>query len=277
MKRSRSKTTKTSGLLVSHVMLIEHKAKAAYYQNEGHDHIFHELVYLDYGKTAYQSSGKEFTIVAGEVILIPGNVKHAFKADAGIPFDFLNITFDGILPECIANKPFSLNNSEQRILAEIKEESQSDNALKDEMLLSLLSELLVKIYRKAVKNNTEETKVEAENRILHRSETVKRALSYLHSNYTTPLDAEKVARFAGASASHIRLLVRRETGINLSTHLRGIRIEAAKRLLRESPKNVDQTAFEVGYNSVPHFCRIFKLETGMTPSQFSKSLGIPDK
>lgn len=46
------------------------------------------------------------------------------------------------------------------------------------------------------------------------------------------------------------------------------RLEKAQLLLKTSELNINQVAFEYGYNNVHYFCRIFKNHTGTTPTEW---------
>jgi transcriptional regulator GlxA family with amidase domain len=124
---------------------------------------------------------------------------------------------------------------------------------------------------------TEELPVPGENRHRYYRDTVTKAMEYLEQHFSRPLDASKVARFAGVSPSHLRRLVHRETGMSLSGHLKRIRIESAKHLLMWSSDNIDKIALRVGYESASHFSTLFKRMTGMTPSDYTRSLGTPEE
>ena len=101
------------------------------------------------------------------------------------------------------------------------------------------------------------------------------ASSASSSDCVTPLDPAAAAQHAGISPSHLRRLLKKETGKNLSQHLKTLRVEAAKQLLLESPLNTNELAWRVGYSSAPHFCTLFKKETGQTTTEYAQSLGKP--
>ena len=72
------------------------------------------------------------------------------------------------------------------------------------------------------------------------------------------------ARGIGAMRRQIRRRrIKQETGKSLSQHL------------MKSPLNMDELAWRVGYTSAPHFCTVFKKETGKTTTEFAQSLGQP--
>jgi AraC family transcriptional regulator len=45
-------------------------------------------------------------------------------------------------------------------------------------------------------------------------------------------------------------------------------MEKARRLLRETTKNVIEVGLDVGYSSPSHFAQIFKREVGIAPSAY---------
>ena len=51
-----------------------------------------------------------------------------------------------------------------------------------------------------------------------------------------------------------------------------LRIEAAKKMLREPENTIAETAEKTGYGSVSHFVRAFRENTGMTPGEYRKSV-----
>jgi AraC-like DNA-binding protein len=59
------------------------------------------------------------------------------------------------------------------------------------------------------------------------------------------------------------------TRLTFTEFLNQFRIEQAKRLLKED-KNVTETCYECGFESLSYFNRIFKKVVGQNPIQFKK-------
>lgn len=97
---------------------------------------------------------------------------------------------------------------------------------------------------------------------------IETALARLRATYTEDLDLEALATAAGCSPAYLSRSVKKETGHTLSQHLRAFRIEAAARLLADSRLSVTEIAYEVGYSSLSHFAKAFRIEKGVLPSQF---------
>ena len=83
------------------------------------------------------------------------------------------------------------------------------------------------------------------------------------------LTIASLSRIAGLSESHFIRLFGDTYGVSPRKMLSNQRMESSKVLLR-SGKNLNTVAFEIGYSSVPTFCRRFKDAFGETPSDYKK-------
>jgi len=86
------------------------------------------------------------------------------------------------------------------------------------------------------------------------------------------LDREfRLARFAQAarlSEFHFGRAFKRSTGYSPSRYFIRLRMERARRLLRETSRPIIEIALDVGYGSASHFAQIFRRETGVSPSDY---------
>jgi AraC-like DNA-binding protein len=105
--------------------------------------------------------------------------------------------------------------------------------------------------------------------------SIERALAYIDHHFDQRLSLAKVASQAFASASHLAHLFRRETGMTFVQLLTGIRIERAKRLLREDRRqSITAIAGAVGFAELRHFERTFKNRVGLTPREFRQAHAV---
>jgi AraC family transcriptional regulator len=90
----------------------------------------------------------------------------------------------------------------------------------------------------------------------------------------THLDDEfsliRLAREAEMSEFHFSRLFKRTTGLTPSQYFIHLRMEKARRLLRETNKSVIEIGLEVGYTSPSHFAQIFRREVGISPSDYRR-------
>jgi YesN/AraC family two-component response regulator len=95
-----------------------------------------------------------------------------------------------------------------------------------------------------------------------------RVMDFLHKNYRANIDTTSIATNTGLGYSSIGRIVRNKTGKNVLEYINGLRIEEAKRLLRQTNMNVADIALNVGYNNDQSFSRFFKKFEGVTPGEF---------
>ena len=81
---------------------------------------------------------------------------------------------------------------------------------------------------------------------------------------------DEAAGRLGLSRRRFTQLFREVTGEPWLQRLRGLRIEHACRLLRETGRSTKAIAFECGFESLPQFFRTFRQRKGMTPGQWRR-------
>ena len=67
-------------------------------------------------------------------------------------------------------------------------------------------------------------------------------------------------------------MFKKHTGINFTDYLSRVRIEKAKNLLLNPNLRVSEIAYEVGFQSLTHFNRVFKRVAGLAPSGYRAKL-----
>jgi len=77
-----------------------------------------------------------------------------------------------------------------------------------------------------------------------------------------------LAREVNLSPSYLSDLLKKETGKNAQEHIHFYLIEQAKNSLLNSDKNVNDIAFDLGFEYPQYFNRLFKQKTGKTPMEY---------
>lgn len=89
----------------------------------------------------------------------------------------------------------------------------------------------------------------------------------LERKHTLP---EVAWRFS-LSEEHLARIFKKEAGISVMTHLRKIRVEAAKVFLLSSNQTVVAIAARAGFTSSNQFCRVFSQLTGQSPMEYRRA------
>jgi AraC-like DNA-binding protein len=97
---------------------------------------------------------------------------------------------------------------------------------------------------------------------------IDRILDYINNNYRNEIDFEQMAENIGISYSYIRKIVKEVTGKSLLDYVNILRINEAKRLIRQTNMTITEIASNLGYNNIQSFSRFFKKYEGITPGEF---------
>ncbi len=103
---------------------------------------------------------------------------------------------------------------------------------------------------------------------------VRKACSYLQGHYMKDLSVSDMTDRFHISVSQFSLLFKKYTGQSFINYLNGLRIQQAKLLLIEGELKVYEIAESVGFNSLPHFNRVFKQITRQSPNEYRKSMSV---
>jgi transcriptional regulator GlxA family with amidase domain len=77
-----------------------------------------------------------------------------------------------------------------------------------------------------------------------------------------------MAEIARLSRTNLLINFRQATGRSPVEFLIGLRIEAAKRLLRQGDLGMTEIALETGFGDSNYFARKFRESTGRTPTEY---------
>jgi AraC-like DNA-binding protein len=93
-----------------------------------------------------------------------------------------------------------------------------------------------------------------------------------HQSHELP-GIKEIAHALGISQSHLRARFRASCGVSVGKHLRRLRLEKARGLLRLTPNRVSEVAEQCGFNSIYSFSRAFCATFGLSPMAYRQSVG----
>ncbi|MDF2659799.1 MAG: hypothetical protein K0Q94_2590 [Paenibacillus sp.] len=102
-----------------------------------------------------------------------------------------------------------------------------------------------------------------------RRKVVLAVTEYMQRSFREELSLAQMAAHVHLSPNYLAGLYKKETGLTVIDALTQLRLEEAKRLLREEPGLlIAELAERVGYKDSKYFTKLFKREVGMNPSEY---------
>ena len=99
---------------------------------------------------------------------------------------------------------------------------------------------------------------------------LRRITDWMAEHMAEEFNLARLAEQAGMSEFHFNRLFKRAAGIPPLQFQIRLRMDTARRLLRETKKSVITIANDVGYSNPSHFAQLFRKETGQSPTDYRR-------
>jgi AraC-like DNA-binding protein len=76
----------------------------------------------------------------------------------------------------------------------------------------------------------------------------------------------------GLNPTYFSTLFKKEMGVTFSNYILNVKIDHAKRLLKNTNMSLISIAIELGFDNQSYFSNVFKKATNMTPKQYRQAL-----
>jgi AraC-like DNA-binding protein len=101
---------------------------------------------------------------------------------------------------------------------------------------------------------------------------VQKARDYIEKHKAEPLSLGAVAKAAGASVFHFCKVFRKSTGMRFTDYVARVRLQDARTQLLNPNRRISEVAYDVGFQSLTQFNRMFKRVFRQSPSEFRTHL-----
>ena len=102
---------------------------------------------------------------------------------------------------------------------------------------------------------------------------INQVIDFIEKNYMNDIGVAQIADVFDLTPNYLSHLFHQKTGATFMKYLTRLRMTKARELLADPSRQVQQVAHRVGYLSTRHFSTRFKLQQGLTPSEFRKMRG----
>lgn len=102
----------------------------------------------------------------------------------------------------------------------------------------------------------------------HEDEPIKQAQEFIEHNVGERISVEDLALKYAIGRRHFERRFKKATNNTPVEYIQRVKIEAAKKFLENSPKNVTEVMYEVGYTDIKAFRTVFRKITGLSPIEY---------
>ena len=232
-----------------------------------------ELLNCVEGEGTVLLDGKSVDFRPGDTVCVNTNVIHRIVTDRSVRYHCLIIGKDfcaanGIDTEKLRfEERFSSGNIDS-LFGELISEYVSDesvNVCRRARIRSLVLRVMIDIRENHTVGTADGSDAERLN-----LDRVRKALDYIHENYSEPLSLESIARRVGISRCYFSRTFKGATGFSVIEYINSIRCREA-RLLIEGGSSVSEAAVICGFENMSYFTRTFKKCMGVLPSKFREA------
>ncbi|MDQ0060285.1 AraC family transcriptional regulator [Paenibacillus harenae] len=260
-----------------------------------HSHEFIEYCYVAQGKGYHHIENETFPVHKGMLYVIPVGISHVFRPStpgpAGEPLIVYNCLFDNYMVDrlspillddpvqehlkslCGGNErssassyfnAFDRDGSIESIMQRLYREMSVPSIGSATMLLSLVSQLAITVYRLKYGDADKRSADAAD---------FTNVIQYIGEHLSEPITLSDLSHISRWSIRHLQRLFQRHSGQSFGSYLQNARIHKSCELLRGSSRKVSVIAELVGYRDIDSFNAVFKKIVGQSPSEYRSLQG----
>ncbi len=230
---------------------VHHKNE---FYKQRHTHNLCELAYYVNGYGMLTRDNEKYEYTKGTVHLVYGDVEHDEKNNAESKIMLLYFEMpENFVPQGIYKDD---NGAVFSLLRQIRLEMQENLLHKQEMLDSILTQILIILKRKLFPQPSE-------------NKNFNHIVRHIDENFQFDIDIHKLAAKSFYSYERFRHVFKEHTGFAPRQYINNKRIDLAKFLISIDPDiSLKVVAGECGFSSLSKFSNAFRTKMGMSPTQY---------
>ncbi|HZG83639.1 AraC family transcriptional regulator [Paenibacillus sp.] len=261
---------------------------------EGEEHDFWEFLYVDKGEVEVRADDRLLDMKQGEIIFHKPHEFHTVRVrEHHTPPNLIVISFECASPamSAFAERRFALDGRERNLLSLLMQEGfqafeppwgdpsyhrlerRADAPFGSEQLVNAYLEiLLISLARRASAPAADGVKISHVRKEKSDEQHAEQIIEYMRSHLSDPLSLDDLGRALHLGKSRLKEIMHAHTGMGVMEYFKSLRIEQAKTMIRESQCTYTEIAEKLGYSGIHYFSRDFRKKTGMSPSEYAKTV-----
>lgn len=248
----------------------EHPLTHSFNWNKGRILNGYYLVFISKGQGIFESAlTPPTTISAGTCFFLFPGIWHRYRPDPDSGWEEYWIGFKGAYPDQLMNKGFfssqipvvspGLNESLLTLIRKILDHVRSATPGYHQVISGITLEILGLLHAlcktKGQNHDVDEQAIEI-------------AKFYLRENLESTLDMQQLMKELPMSYSKFRKMFKESTGESPAQYHLNLRLDKARELLNTTNLNVTEVAYNLGFESVFYFSKLFKKKNGISPKSY---------
>ena len=260
---------------------------------EGESHDFWEMVYIDRGEMLCTGGGRSFVLKGGEITFHKPNEFHSIRSHGDTAPNVSIMTFEcsSRAMKFFEGKIFRPDAQERAILSLLFREALSAYQMVDkrnplvqrlkktenapfgssQMTKNLLEAFLISLHRSPdalAKRSRYQYKING----IDIPYQVKEILDFIEASVYKKLTVEDIAHELGKSVSSLKSLFEQYRSGGIMNYYNSLKIEEAKRLIREGKHNISQISSLLQFDTPQYFSICFRRYARMSPQEYKRSI-----
>ena len=281
---TRLKTDITIGKLFS-VHYFEYPTN---FKFEGESHNFWEVVYVDKGDIYATADNKTFPVSQGNAVFHKPNEWHALQTSSECATNVVIFSFESSSPAMNFFKEKILSVGQEQKIIFSKIISEYTNAFQtysntpytkklhrkkspvigaEQLIKQYIAELLISFIR-----YNQPSLQRSQLSINRESSLCNMIVNYMLDNIYKNITIDDIVRYSGSNKTTIAKVFRNNFDMSIMEYFINMKIDTAKKYLREDNYNISQISDLLGYSGIHYFSRQFKKITGMSPTEYAASI-----
>jgi len=251
---------------------IEHPTEYHFTWEKGRILNEFQINYITRGSGIYETRSGHFPIKPGSLMVTRPGTWHRYKPDKKSGWTENYTGFDGRIPRDLFNqgrgwaeKPVhyigyreEFIDTYHKIFEIVLDEKPGFQQVASGMIMKLLGYMVSFEKQRNFSGK--------------RMETVIRNVCFeIRENIGKEIDFKRFAEQNNVGYSYFRKMFKQYTGIAPVKYQLDLKIRRAREMLASSDLSIKEIAYEMGFQSIHYFSRIFKKKTGMSPSEIRKN------
>lgn len=248
----------------------------------GESHDFPEIFYLASGSCTISVDGVAHNLKAGQMIVYAPGAHHQILCHTVAAPYIISFASDSVaLPE-LYNRTINLNILQKELITDIIDDAVvyfKGRAPGDTIRGMILKDGVPEYALQKIKKQLEFFLIDILKATTQTASVSQRldkdfhvVTEFLKKNLYRSLTLDEIANRCSMSVSKLKLLFRKKHGNGPINYFIELKIEEAKRLLRDGKMNCTEISAKLGFASLHYFSRLFKKIVGVSPTEYAKSI-----